>query len=88
MPPTEEKPAYTAETILEELKDDNKVKLAGLDVDGMLRGKMISMTKFKSIVGGGGGFGFCSVVFGWDMLDKVKFCSFKQRSRVRAKQCM
>lgn len=66
----EQGPPYTVESILELLKDDNKVKLAGLDVDGILRGKMISMDKFKSIITGSG-FGFCSVVFGWDMHDKV-----------------
>jgi len=67
---TEQGPPYTVETILELLKDDNKVKLAGLDVDGILRGKMISIDKFKSVITGNG-FGFCSVVFGWDMHDKV-----------------
>lgn len=72
MAQTDEGPPYTNESILELLKDDKKVKLAGLDVDGILRGKMISMDKFKSVISGGGGFGFCSVVFGWDMHDKVR----------------
>ncbi|MTI88349.1 MAG: glutamine synthetase [Balneolaceae bacterium] len=49
--------------------DCNKVKFALTDMDGVLRGKLISRTKFlesldKSI-------GFCDVVFGWDMNDAV-----------------
>jgi len=57
----------TAESLVELLRDDNKVKLAGLDVDGMLRGKVVSTKKFLSIAKEG--FGFCSVIFGWDMHD-------------------
>jgi glutamine synthetase len=44
-----------------------KVKLAITDIDGILRGKMISMEKFISIAEKG--FGFCDVVFGWDSSD-------------------
>ncbi|KAJ3560777.1 hypothetical protein NPX13_g9189 [Xylaria arbuscula] len=57
----------SAEALPELLKDDAKVKLAGLDVDGMLRGKVVSKKKFLSIAKEG--FGFCSVIFGWDMHD-------------------
>jgi glutamine synthetase len=46
-----------------------KVKLALTDIDGILRGKMISFEKFKSIVEKG--FGFCDVVFGWDSSDQA-----------------
>lgn len=59
--------AITVETLPELLQNDNKVKLAGIDVDGMLRGKVISKKKFLSIAKEG--FGFCSVIFGWDMHD-------------------
>jgi glutamine synthetase len=45
----------------------SKVKLAVTDIDGILRGKMISFEKFKSIAEKG--FGFCDVVFGWDSSD-------------------
>lgn len=38
----------------------------GIDVDGVLRGKIMSKEKFLGIVEGGEGFGFSSVVFGWD----------------------
>ena len=44
-----------------------KVKLAATDIDGVLRGKVISFDKFKSVVEKG--FGFCNVVFGWDSGD-------------------
>jgi glutamine synthetase len=46
-----------------------KVKLAITDIDGVLRGKVISFEKFRSVVEKG--FGFCDVVFGWDMGDQA-----------------
>ena len=49
------------------LKDDTKVKVAGIDVDGILRGKLMAKKKFLSVAEEG--FGFCSVIFGWDMHD-------------------
>ncbi|ORY67826.1 glutamine synthetase [Pseudomassariella vexata] len=64
MPPPDE---ITIERLPELLKDDNSVKLAGIDVDGVLRGKLVSKKKFLSIAKSG--FGFCSVIFGWDMHD-------------------
>ena len=45
-----------------------KVKVAVTDVDGVLRGKVIHADKFSSAVEGG--FGFCDVVFGWDVNDQ------------------
>jgi glutamine synthetase len=45
-----------------------KVKVAVSDIDGILRGKYIHRDKFFSAVEGG--FGFCDVVFGWDMHDQ------------------
>ena len=53
------------------LEADTKVKLAGVDIDGALRGKLVSKKKFLSIVKGG--LGFCSVIFGWDMHDLTYF---------------
>ena len=78
----------TFDELKELLKDDDKVKVAGMssympisvalprfarirahttgvDVDGVLRGKFMSKNKFLSIVKSDG-FGFCSVIFGWD----------------------
>ncbi|KAI0949953.1 hypothetical protein AcV7_008572 [Taiwanofungus camphoratus] len=52
------------------LRNDTKVKVAGVDVDGVLRGKFMSKEKFLSAVSSDG-FGFCSVIFGWDMHDAV-----------------
>ncbi len=45
----------------------NRVKVAVSDIDGVLRGKYIHKEKFYSAAEGG--FGFCDVVFGWDMMD-------------------
>ena len=44
-----------------------RVKVAVADIDGVLRGKYLHKEKFYSAVEGG--FGFCDVVFGWDMMD-------------------
>ena len=57
------------ENVLRILSEQNteKVKLAVTDIDGILRGKVISFEKFVSIVEKG--FGFCNVVFGWDAAD-------------------
>lgn len=44
-----------------------KVKVGGFDVDGVLRGKYVSLEKFWSVVEPG--FGFCDVIFGWDIAD-------------------
>ncbi|HVJ88234.1 MAG TPA: glutamine synthetase family protein [Labilithrix sp.] len=44
-----------------------KVKVGGFDVDGVLRGKYVSLDKFWSIAEPG--FGFCDVIFGWDIAD-------------------
>ncbi|GFZ48202.1 hypothetical protein JCM24511_05950 [Saitozyma sp. JCM 24511] len=60
----------TQEELKELLKDDTKVKVAGIDVDGVLRGKIMSKAKFLS-ASKSDGFGFCSVVFGWDMHDQT-----------------
>ncbi len=59
----------------EELRRDfnekgiRKVKVGGFDVDGLLRGKYISLEKFWSALEKG--FGFCDVVFGWDVCDQL-----------------
>lgn len=59
----------TISDILQQLTEQNteKVKLAVTDIDGVLRGKVISFEKFRAIVEKG--FGFCDVVFGWDAGD-------------------
>jgi len=47
------------------------VKVAVVDIDGILRGKFISKDKFFSVAepAPAGGFGFCDVVLGWDSND-------------------
>jgi glutamine synthetase len=46
-----------------------RVKVGGFDVDGVLRGKYIHLDKFWSSIEKG--FGFCDVVFGWDIADAL-----------------
>lgn len=48
--------------------DDQKIKIAFADIDGVLRGKYIHRDKFLSSVNDG--LGFCDVIFGWDSGDK------------------
>lgn len=62
-------PLLSPGKVLQQLAEQNteKVKVAITDIDGILRGKMISFEKFASIVEKG--FGFCNVVFGWDAAD-------------------
>ena len=50
-----------------EARQINKVKLGGFDIDGVFRGKYVSMEKFFGAAEGG--LGFCDVVFGWDIAD-------------------
>jgi len=45
----------------------SKIKVGGFDVDGVLRGKYISLDKFWSALEEG--IAFCDVVFGWDIGD-------------------
>ncbi len=49
--------------------DTPKIKIAITDIDGILRGKLISKEKFLKSVNEQ--IGFCNVVFGWDMNDAV-----------------
>ena len=44
-----------------------KVKIAITDIDGVLRGKYISVEKFLSVVDSNTS--FCDVIFGWDSGD-------------------
>lgn len=55
--------------LIEALKNKgvHKIKLAVTDIDGILRGKVVSLEKFKGIAENG--FGFCDVIFGWDAAD-------------------
>ena len=46
-----------------------RVKVGGVDVDGVLRGKYIHLPKLASAVARG--FGFCDVIFGWDVGDTL-----------------
>jgi len=48
-------------------REIKKIKVGGFDIDGVLRGKYVSLEKFWSMVESG--FGFCDVIFGWDIGD-------------------
>src|SRR5712692_1138399 len=50
-------------------KGIRKAKVGGVDVDGVWRGKYISLDKLLSAAMGG--LGFCDVVFGWDIADDL-----------------
>lgn len=52
-----------------ESKGIKKAKIGGFDVDGILRGKYVSLDKFYSALEKG--FGFCDVIFGWDITDQL-----------------
>ena len=64
------KNAAKTESIVEAIRKSQipKVKVAVSDIDGILRGKYIHRDKFFSAAESG--FGFCDVVFGWDMHDQ------------------
>ena len=61
----------TIDHILHELgtTDATRVRLGGIDIDGILRGKYVSIDKFESALKGG--MGFCDVIFGWDSQDEL-----------------
>jgi glutamine synthetase len=52
-----------------EARGIRKIKLGGFDIDGVLRGKLISLDKFWSAAEKG--MGFCDVIFGWDAADQL-----------------
>ncbi|MGK4004584.1 glutamine synthetase family protein [Sorangium sp. So ce1036] len=61
--------ASTSEKLVSDLeaRGITRAKIGGFDIDGILRGKYVSLEKLKSALGGG--FGFCDVIFGWDIAD-------------------
>jgi glutamine synthetase len=50
-------------------KGVRKAKIGAFDVDGVWRGKYVSLAKLLSAAKGG--LGFCDVVFGWDLADEL-----------------
>lgn len=76
------------------LKDDEMVKVAGkprnlgseadfpgVDVDGVLRGKIMSKSKFLSAAETD--FGFCGVVYGWDCA-----CTTSKTTATSSERCL
>lgn len=64
------KESPSKEDIVKLLQQSNhkKIRVAIADIDGVMRGKL--MHKEKLLHALEGGFGFCNVVFGWDMGDQ------------------
>jgi glutamine synthetase len=62
------KSADDARAIIKE-RGLSHVKVGLFDIDGVLRGKYISTTKFLSALEGG--FSFCDVILGWDSKDQL-----------------
>ena len=75
MPPPPLNSSTTLQNLSNVLFNDTKVKVAGIDIDGILRGKLMSKKKFVSIAKDG--FGFCSVIYGWDMHDQTYYRELK-----------
>ncbi len=71
----------TVEAVKKYIKDHQirNIKLAIVDIDGVLRGKYVNTSKFLSALDKG--FGFCSVIFGWDsddvLYDKDSFTGWR-----------
>jgi glutamine synthetase len=61
----------TTKSVIEYVKNHpaGKVKIAFADIEGILRGKYISVDKFLTIMEHHGQTGFCDVIFGWDAND-------------------
>ncbi|KAH9845888.1 putative glutamine synthetase [Teratosphaeria destructans] len=72
---TDDPSELTHDDLQELLKDDSSIKVGGTDIDGVIRGKLMSKKKFFSVAKSG--FGFCSVIFGWDMHDQTYFKELK-----------
>ncbi|MBJ80626.1 MAG: glutamine synthetase [Myxococcales bacterium] len=67
----------TPESILNEFEERGvkRIKLGVTDIDGILRGKYLTMDKARSVLKGGAG--FCDCTFGWDSADNLyDNCSF------------
>jgi glutamine synthetase len=62
-------PSATHQKLLADLESRGvtRAKVGAFDLDGVLRGKYVSLEKLRSALSGG--FGFCDVIFGWDIAD-------------------
>ena len=60
-----------ADALIAQYEQENmtRVKLGFTDIDGVLRGKYISLDKFRSVASGTSG--FCDCVLGWDVDDQL-----------------
>lgn len=67
---SEERAAH-AKALVDDLRARGirSAKIGAFDLDGVLRGKYVSLGKLESCLKSG--FGFCDVVFGWDVSDAL-----------------
>jgi glutamine synthetase len=65
----ERKSTKTSKSMIEQIlrPEEQKVKYAVCDIDGVLRGKVIHRAKLEKTLSSG--LGFCNVIFGWDSSD-------------------
>ncbi len=68
MNPRDIKTAQQARQLVQNLSCSH-IKVGVFDIDGILRGKYMSKDKFLQSLDSG--FGFCDVVLGWDMQDRL-----------------
>lgn len=68
MSPQEVRTPADARAIVEE-RGSSHVKVGVVDIDGVMRGKYMAREKFFSALDSG--FGFCDVVLGWDVNDRL-----------------
>jgi glutamine synthetase len=68
MNPRQVRSGADARAIIQE-RELTHVKVGAFDIDGILRGKYMSRSKFDSSLDQG--FGFCDVVLGWDSRDQL-----------------
>ncbi|KAL2272234.1 hypothetical protein FJTKL_07182 [Diaporthe vaccinii] len=70
--------------IMSEVANDPWIKIAGIDADGVLRGKDIANSKFvKAIQSSTKAVPMCSVVFGWDIEDELFYDSSLPTSHIK-----
>ncbi|MDG2070581.1 MAG: glutamine synthetase family protein [Pseudomonadales bacterium] len=63
--------AGNADQLIEQYRRENisRIKLGVTDIDGVIRGKYISLDKFSAIAGTTSG--FCDCIMGWDVNDQL-----------------
>ncbi|KAG8169189.1 hypothetical protein KVR01_001938 [Diaporthe batatas] len=70
--------------VISAVANDPWIKIAGIDADGVLRGKDIANYKFvKAVQSSAGGIPMCSVLFGWDIEDELYYDASLPTSNIK-----